>query len=496
MTRVSAPTALGRPGGHDSLRRRLMTIYGALALLTVVLASGASLAIFEYQSERRSRQEMAGDTASMASALEASAEDRRDARLRTLIVRSRGIARTLSDVLIIDEDGRVIEASGRFAGSISSFPITNRSSSGGLPTVRRVRLEGFPTLYTASMPLPTIGDQLGLPGDVSLVMLRPAAELQGTWRSLLPSIALVGSLALLLSGAMAVPLARSISRPLEALTAASERIAEGDLTVRVDEEGSDELVRLARSFNTMAREVGEANARQRDFIANVGHDLRTPLTSIVGFTDALRDGTARSDTDRRTALASIAGAADRMRGLVEQLLELAQLEQHATGLHLVRCDVRALLERAADAVAGQSAAREVSIEVEAAEGSAVRADAQWLGRALANVVDNAVRHSETGGAVKLTARPSATDGESSSERAMVAIEVADTGSGIAPQDIPRVFERFFRGDTARTSGASGLGLSIAREIVEAHGGTIGIESIVGERTTVTLLVPAAVNGTG
>ncbi len=490
MTRVSAPKLFGRAGEHASLRRRLLTSYGGLALLTVALASGASLAIFEFQSERRSRSDMAGDTARMASALEMSAEDQPDALLRNLIARSRKVARTLSDVLIVDAEGRVIEASGRFAGSMTQFPVSNRTSGVGNPTVRRVQLEGLPTLYSASMPLPTIAGQFGQPDGVSLVMLRPAAELRGAWRSLLPSIALVGTVALFLTGAMAVLLARSITRPLEAMTQASERIAEGYFKVRVDEEGSDELARLARSFNTMAREVGEAHARQRDFVANVGHDLRTPLTSIVGFTDALRDGTARTATDRSAALAIIAGAAERMTDLVEQLLELAQLEQNAAGLELVTCDARTLLERAADAVAGQAAARQVTIEIAATTGISVRADAQWLVRALANVVDNAVRHSEDGGKVTLTAHTAAPSVSSSKGTAMVALDVVDSGTGIAPQDIPRVFERFFRADPARTSGASGLGLSIAREIVEAHFGSIDIASTLGDKTVVTVLIPA------
>lgn len=489
MTHGSAPTLRERRGQHTSLRRRLLTSYGGLAMLTVVLASGASLAIFDYQSERRSRSDMARDIARLATVLEMSADEEPDESLRNLIVRSRMVARAVSDVLIVDAEGRVIEASGRYADTIARFPTPVQPIIGGGAPVRRVDLQDLPTLYSASVPLPTIGEQLGQPDGVALVMLRPAAELRGAWRSLLPSIILIGTIALLLTGAMAILLARSITRPLEALTQASERIAEGDFQVRVDEEGSDELARLARSFNTMAHEVGQAHARQRDFVANVGHDLRTPLTSIVGFTDALLDGTARSASDRSAALANIAGAAERINSLVEQLLELSQLEQHAAGMELVRCDARALLERASVAVAGQAAARAIEIEIDALPGIELRADAQWLVRALANVIDNAVRHSLDGGTVVLRAHPATASGTAGIGAPMIALEVVDTGTGISPEEIPRVFERFYRGDRSRSRGASGLGLSIAREVVEAHGGSIEIASTPGASTVVTMTIP-------
>jgi signal transduction histidine kinase len=287
---------------------------------------------------------------------------------------------------------------------------------------------------------------------------------------------LVGTLSVALATLLALWLAGSITRPVEDLTRASERMARGEYDVRVPVHRDDEIGHLAATFNTMSQEVGEAQRRQRDFVANVSHDLRTPLTSIRGFAGALVDGTARSDAQRQHAAQAIDEAAARMTTLVNTLLDLARLEGHHAGLELAPTRLDDVLQAVLAASRPAATLRQVRFEADGAAGLNVAADATWLVRALGNVVENAVHYSPVGGAVRLTAREAGD---------WVIIAVSDDGPGIPAEDLPRVFERFYRGDKARPAGGSGLGLAIAREIVEAHGGDITIASPPGAGTTVT-----------
>jgi len=332
------------------------------------------------------------------------------------------------------------------------------------------------TLNTAAADLSWLDKPLDPP--LYLVVYRPRAEVRGMWRPLLPSIALAGSLALALASVIAYLLARSITHPLEAMTRASERIAAGDYTVRVSHRGRDEVGRLAAAFNAMAGRVGEAQQRQRDFVTNVSHDLRTPLTSIRGFARALLDGTARTDAQRRKAVEAIEGAGGRMAMLVETLIDLARLEGQEGGMQAETVAASALLSRVANDHRHAADVADVRVVVDAPEGLTVRVDPVWMARALGNLVDNAIQHSPHGAEVRLGAAAD-DDGE-------VELVVADHGLGIPAEDLRRVFERFYRGDRARSTNGSGLGLAIAREIVEGHGGTIDIESTLGRGTRVVV----------
>jgi two-component system sensor histidine kinase ResE len=238
----------------------------------------------------------------------------------------------------------------------------------------------------------------------------------------------------------------------------------------------------------MSAAVGEGQRRQREFVANVSHDLRTPLTAIRGFAGALLDGTARTEPDRRHAAETIDSAAARMDALVNTLIDMARLEGGKVALDLQPLAVSALLDDVVTAARPEADQRQIALTVEAAPGLAILADAGWLARAVGNVVDNALRYSPNGGTVSLAAQPGS-PGE-------VRIEVRDHGSGIAAEDLPHVFERFYRGDRARVAGGSGLGLAIAREIVIEHGGEITLDSRPGQGTTATFVLPRAAERRG
>ncbi len=492
----------------SSLYARLMLAFGALALLTAVLANSASLALYGMRLERQERAAMANQASTLANLVGAVAgeEPLPAARLVRLLFTDVRLRRSLQPLMIVDAEGRPLASiapngPGRGPGAGPGlqrggdrrepsaslrppfvdpdlrFPPVETDAE-GRPAVSEIHgPNGGQLLYT-TVPLTLdieadapwtrfIGDRAALP--LHLALVRPRAELRGLWRSLLPSVVIVGLAALGLAMLAAWLLARSIARPVAALTRASRQMAGGDYQVSVAEDDrAGELADLARSFNRMARAVAEADRRQRDFVVNVGHDLRTPLTTIRGFAEALSDGTARSPEQRERALSSIRSSSQRMTELVESLIDLARLEGQAGGLKLEQRSARDFLDSVIEAQQGNASLRGVSLETEVENDLELWLDPNWMRRAVGNLVENAIRHGPAGGRVTLRA---ATDRFDSGEPAL-RIEVRDEGPGIRLEDLPRIFERFYRGDPARSSAGSGLGLAIAREIVEAHGGQI------------------------
>lgn len=503
-----------------TLRSRLLAGYAALVLLTVVLASGASLLLFDLQGRYRGQADMA----TMALQLAATVGDRRRAEpgvdagtVLSDAVRQSPFGRPpFAETLLVDGQGLVVAAPRR----TSSIVIAARFRPGpiGSPDHPRIGLVQLADGLRMNFVAAPVADRRPDAPPRWVVVARPSREIRGLWRTMLPSSMLVGTIALVLAGIVSWFLARTITRPVEAMTAASALLAAGDYSVRVpDGDGQDEVSRLARAFNLMANDVGEAHRRQREFVANVGHDLRTPLTTVRGFAEALVDGTAHTPEQRANAVATIRASATRMADLVEELLMLARLEGQGAGLELAVVPVADIIAGATTASAGAARERHVRVHADVrgvgADGEplAVRADATWLIRALANVLDNALRYAPRDSVVAVRARlePAATSAGSATRFAptdplppdgrrlpsasaeMVAIQVMDAGPGMPPDVAARAFERFFRADPARAAGNSGLGLAIAREIVEAHGGTIELTSEVGHGTRVTVRVPAA-----
>ena len=278
-------------------------------------------------------------------------------------------------------------------------------------------------------------------------------------------------------------LARLIGRPLETLTRAVRRMGAGDLGQRVPEEGSAETIDLARSFNAMAANLATSQALRQQLVADVAHELRTPLANIRGYLEAIEDGVVSAD---EATLRILREEAAQLNALVDDLQELAQAEAGELRLARVPVSPRELVERATEAARPRAVERGVSLVGEAAhELPPVAVDLQRMGQVLQNLLTNALRHTPAGGRVTISAAL-APDGR-------VALIVADTGSGIAPEDLPRIFERFYRADSARAraTGGSGLGLTIARRLVEAHGGGIEVESSLGVGSRFTVLLPVA-----
>jgi len=320
------------------------------------------------------------------------------------------------------------------------------------------------------------------------------AEPSGTPRRPLAAIAaqlskaaLVG---FLVSLAVALLLARSITRPLLSLTRATRALARGDYSQRVQVRGDDEVAQLGHSFNQMAREIEQIRRRERDVLANISHDLKTPLTSIQGFAGALIDGTCPPE-EYPTAARIIYDESERMNHLVGDVLQLSRLEAGELILSLGPVDLHELLTQSARRFAGTAEQAGVLLRVETPADGPLRilGDRGRLEQVLGNLLDNTLRYTPSGGRIDLVGGPIEEEG-----RPMVRLLVRDTGRGIPADDLPRIFERFYQADKSRVAGrggGSGLGLAIVRELIARQNGTIRAESIQGAGTAITILLPVA-----
>jgi len=259
-------------------------------------------------------------------------------------------------------------------------------------------------------------------------------------------------------------LSRGLTSPLREMVAATEAMARGDFSRRVTATSHDEIGTLARSFNQMAAELAETDRMRRDLVANVSHELRTPITALQAVLENIVDGVAEPDPD---TFATMLSQVERLGRLVQQLLDLSRLESGTLALDRRHFEIEPMLELALRE--SRLHAGDVSLAIEVAPRPfSLEADAERLHQVVANLVENALRHSPRNGRVLVRAIAS-TDG--------ARLEVLDEGPGIPDADAVRVFERFYRSDSARSSrdGGAGLGLAIARWIVELHGGDIHAE---------------------
>ncbi len=273
--------------------------------------------------------------------------------------------------------------------------------------------------------------------------------------------------------------ARGLTRPLREMAAASRAMAGGHTGAQVGgTERTDEIGELARAFNAMSAELAEVDRQRRDLVANVSHELRTPLSALQARLENVADGVEPADAETvRTMLAQVR----RLGRLVEQLLDLSRLESQAEPFDAEPFRVAGVLEDVARE-ARLSAPEDVELHVEAPEDLVVSGDAERVHQVVMNLVENAVRHSPRPGRVQLVAAPAGS---------RVRIDVIDDGPGIPAEESARVFERFYRADRARSGGGAGLGLAIARWIVDLHGGSIRAERAGARGCRMVVELPGA-----
>ena len=330
-------------------------------------------------------------------------------------------------------------------------------------------------------PVQVDGKTVGTVIQTGVMPLRDPTEeafLSRTGRGLLWGAVAASAVALLLG----LALARNLTRPLRRLTEAIHAMAAGKLEQRVDVRSRDEIGELASAFNSMSAQLTQSNQARRQMTADIAHELRNPLMVMTGYIEALRDGVLRPSPERFDMMYE---EAQQLQRLVADLRTLSLADAGELALMPQVVEPVVLLARAAESYT--PSAQKAGIALFVAPGTAVpnvKVDVERMAQVLANLVTNAIRHTPAGGTVTLGAHR---------EQGGAVITVADTGEGIAPDALPRVFDRFYRADKARSqsSDESGLGLAIVKSIIAGHGGTVDVTSELGKGTTFTVHLPAA-----
>jgi len=366
-------------------------------------------------------------------------------------------------------DFRLADPAGQIVGDTGGFPVGTASQSelaSGIPIEVEGQAVGY--LLPSSQATTQTLTALDVEQDQFLTRVRTAL-----WVAALTATAV----ALVVGGL----LFRSIIAPLRRLTTASQAIARGDLSTRASAQGRDEVAQLASAFNQMTDSLARAEQarRNRNQTADVAHELRTPLTVLRGTLEAMLDGVYPADSEN--LLAALAQVRTLAR-LIEDLRLLALADAGQLRLHTAPLDLRTLLREITDAHQIQSQDQGVALSLEMAPTlPLVEADRDRIAQVMGNLLSNAFRYVPPGGHITVRAME---------QGQKVIVAVADDGPGIPPDDLPHLFERFWRGDRARqrATGGSGLGLTIARSLVEAHGGSIWVES-GKEGSTFTFALP-------
>ena len=299
-----------------------------------------------------------------------------------------------------------------------------------------------------------------------------SAEHEGAmFQSSVTGIVIVAALvAVVVALVLGSVLARRIARPIEQLAEAAQRTAEGDLRATTPVEGPAEVRALANAFNVMVDRLAEQDAVRREFVVNASHELRTPLTNLQGYLEALRDGVLPPDP---STFDSLREEVDRLSRLAASLDLLAGADDERPMPEDL--DLGALVRSAVELTAPSFARRSIGVETSAAPAIIVHARADELAQVISNLLQNAIRYTPAGGNVAVTAERGAGD---------AVVRVANSGSEIPPEDLPRVWERFFRVERSRdrASGGAGIGLAIVKRLVEEAGGRVGATSEAGVTT--------------
>ena len=461
-----------------SLRGRLLGAFLVLALAMLLTVGGALFVVLRGLHADETESRLRGIAASVLPQVRESIATG-DFRGTVQEIRDRLAAGDVPiETYIVGPNGQLRRLDGTLVAGTIDLPgdAGSNTTVSGATTIGGVR-----QIYAA-----TILRQRAIVGKaVAFVTLdRSGAQALADISRRLPAVLLIGGL---VGAILAWLLANSVTRPLARLASAAAGLPAGTVEP-LPLEGPEEIRRLTGTFNAMAAELAALRQREGELLADLRHDLRTPLTVIGGFAAALADGTATGDDAARAARA-IEEEAGRLERLVGELGALERLREGSAGLRPEQLDAGSLLEMTSERFAAAAAAAGVTLAVtqpSRPENLGFAADRLAVERILGNLVANALAAAPNEGHVWLAARtvPSPADG-----RPAIALSVTDDGPGFPPGAGARVFERFFRADPARSGSGAGLGLAIVRELAEAHGGTAHAENVAPHGARVSVVLP-------
>jgi signal transduction histidine kinase len=397
------------------------------------------------------------------------------------------LATTLSEdrLMLLDRQRRVVWDSGSLltVGQVISVQAAKRVAN---VAEAQPTLGGQPYL-AAAVALAPARDPLNA---AFLLIARPRASVTGTAAGdLLPLLLAAGGAALVVALLLVVIVGRSLTRPLTQLAAAAEDVAAGNYSRRVGIRGDDEIGMLGAAFDRMAEAVERARKVQRDFLANLSHELKTPLTSLIGFSQALVDGSLKSDEERGRAATIVHEESERVLRMAQELLDLARVEAGSISFHITPVDLGAQLQQELEIVRPRANARALTLALDVPPDiPPVAADTERLHQILDNLLDNAVKYAPSGSTVTASARAGGGWVET----------VVSNPSGAHPPDPDRMFERFYRADPSRSAAAGGvgLGLAISRELATAMKGRLWADQDGRGNLRLHLSLPASASGQG
>ena len=482
-----------------SLNWRLIVSYAAIIVITLLLAFIALLIIARPLQNRLAVLRLANQSQVLQTQINQRLQN--DATLEQAVrwLDSRpGLTNNPPQVLLIDTDGNILfDSQHRFAGQHLVLPQRDNEI---LPTGTFNALGGQVMNYAAA----PIG------GDASIGLLVAAAPRTPAVPRVITELGwgflMAGCLSLLVSLLVGALIARSISQPLKTIAAATTAVAAGDYAQQIPEKGPPEVKRVAASFNVMAGQVSAGQQAMRDFVSNVSHELKTPLTSIQGFSQAIMEGATPDEASTQRAAKIIYEEAARMTRLVEDLLDLARIDSGQIVMQKTPLDLTQILHSTLNRLRPQAAARDITLKFNLSRLPQIVGDGDRLAQVFTNLLDNAVRHTPPNGCVTVKGavarnlpRPrhlkadlvQTSAATTLSERGdFVEVSISNTGPAIPPDDLARIFERFYQVDKSRKRGkGTGLGLAIIKEIVDAHSGSIRASSQEGIGTSFTVLLP-------
>jgi len=315
----------------------------------------------------------------------------------------------------------------------------------------------------------------------AILLFAPIDEINANIARINMIIWLSALAAVMLSGIVIYFISLRISSPLKRMEEKARRIAEGEQVTNLAIDSGDELEKMAQAFNYMKNKISAAESMRREFIASVSHDLKTPLTTINGFVQGMLDGLVKAE-DTPKYLKIIQEETQRLLRLTGDILELAKLQSGGSSLSRKYIQVKELIERVMDSTGAKSNDKDIQIQVVCPAEIEVYADEDRFKQILVNLLDNAIKFTPRQGEIHITVEE---------DQKIVTLRIQDNGQGIAPEDLPYVLEKFYRGDKSRqeSTGGTGLGLNIVKTLVESHGGKVEVKSQWGQGTEINLYFP-------
>jgi len=315
----------------------------------------------------------------------------------------------------------------------------------------------------------------------TLILAMPRTGAQAALSELAKPFLWAALIALIVSIVISALIARSVYRPIQHVTTAAEKITRGEYDHEVPVAGPEEIKGLARRFNQMSMQVKQAQQTLRDFVADAAHELKSPLTSIRGFAQAIIDGTAKDKEAQFKAASIIEDEATRMMRLVNDLLELSKLESGQVNIAREPVNMKDLLQYCQDIFSIRAEEKNVHLSTDIQTLPFISGDIDRLEQVFNNLLDNAIKHAPPGGSVSIVTNQSSINS--------IEVSITDSGPGMSPEQMSHIFERFYRVDASSTKSGTGLGLAIAHEIIRAHNGIIQVKSAVGRGTEFLVRLP-------